>query len=69
MSKDSGFIPIPFHIVGKVLLPIGLALLAACLISYITNLFTLPSILFFFALSIAVIGLYLIFVVPRESID
>ena len=69
MSKDSGFVPIPFHIVGKVLLPIGLALLAAYLISYITNWFTLPSILFFFALAIAVLGLYLIFVVPRESID
>lgn len=69
MSRDPGFVPIPFHVVGKILLAIGFAILAAILISYVSSLFTLPSIITLFALVIIVIGLYLIFIVPRESID
>lgn len=69
MSKASGFVPIPFHIVGKILVPIGLAILAAYAISYMSNWFILPSIAFLFAVTIIIIGLYLIYIVPRESID
>jgi hypothetical protein len=69
MSKDSGFVPVPFHIVGKIFLPIGLAILAAYAISYISHWFILPSIAFFFAVTIIIIGLYLIYIVPRETID
>ncbi|MGD8850738.1 MAG: hypothetical protein PVF18_13485 [Anaerolineales bacterium] len=69
MSKDSGFVPIPFHIVGKILLLIGLTFLAAYAVSFVSNWFILPAITFLFALSTIIIGLYLMYIVPRESID
>jgi hypothetical protein len=66
MSRDPGLVPIPFHIVGKVLLAIGSVILAAILIAYISGWFTLPLITPWFALVVIVLGLYLIFIVPRE---
>ena len=68
MSKDPGFVPIPFQFVGKLLLTIGLATLLAILISYLSSWFTLPSIALLFAIAIIVLGLYLIFIVPEEPI-
>jgi hypothetical protein len=67
MSRDSGFVPIPFHVVGKILLTIGLTILAAYGISLISNWYKLPAAALLFALVTLGIGLYLIFVVPRES--
>jgi hypothetical protein len=69
MSKDPGFVPIPFQFVGKLLLTIGLATLLAILISYLSSWFTLPSIALLFAIAIIVLGLYLIFIVPEEPIE
>jgi hypothetical protein len=69
MSKDPGFVPIPFQFVGKLLLTIGLATLLAILISYLSSWFTLPSIALLFAIAIIVLGLYLIFIVPEEPVE
>ncbi|MGD8633763.1 MAG: hypothetical protein PVF85_09360 [Anaerolineales bacterium] len=69
MSKDPGFVPIPFQFVGKLLLTIGLATLLAILISYLSSWFTLPSIALLFAIAIIFLGLYLIFIVPEEPVE
>lgn len=69
MSKQSGFVPIPFHITGKILMLIGLMILGAYAISYLTNWFQLSVIAFVFALAIIILALYLIYIVPREPND
>jgi len=61
-----GFVPIPFHMTGKILLVVGLVLLLARLVSYLTSWYATPSSLVYFGAVPVVIGLYLVFIVPKE---
>ena len=68
MSRQSGFVPIPFQLVGKILLAIGLAGSVLFIVSRMGSLYSLPLIVTLFSLAAIILGLYLIFVVPRESL-
>ena len=68
MSRQSGFVPIPFQLVGKILLAIGLAGSVLVIVSRMGSLYSLPLIVTLFSLAAIILGLYLIFVVPRESL-
>ena len=69
MSRQSGFIPIPFQLVGKILLAIGLAGSVLVIVSKLGSLYSLPPIVTLFSLAAIIVGLYLIFVVPRETLE
>lgn len=66
MSHPSGFVPIPFHLAGKVLCAMGIMGLGIALISRISQWFSLPSGIVYISIAFIVVGLYLIFVVPEE---
>lgn len=67
MSQPSGFVPVPFQRVGKVLTAIGVLGLAASLVSKYIATLVLPAGTFASSLALIVIGLYLIFLVPAEN--
>lgn len=69
MSKQSGFVPIPFHLVGKILLAIGVIGSVFFIISKIGSWYSLPLIVILFSLAAIIVGLYLIYVVPSESLE
>jgi hypothetical protein len=69
MSRQSGFVPIPFHIVGKIMIALGGIGSVIVLISTIGGWFEVPLIVTIFSIVVIIIGLYLIFIVPRESLD
>ena len=69
MSRQSGFVPIPFQLVGKILLAIGLAGSVLVIVSKMGSLYSLPPIVTLFSLAAIIVGLYLIFVVPRDSLE
>ena len=67
MSKPAGFVPIQFHMSGKILLVIGFIGLGMYAISKFTGWYVLPSATLGISIAIILISLYLIFVVPREE--
>jgi hypothetical protein len=67
MSRPSGFVPIPFHLTGKMLLAIGAAGLTFYGLSSVLQWFSLPVLVPIASVALIAIGLYLIFVVPRED--
>ena len=69
MSRQSGFVPIPFQLVGKILLAIGLAGSVLVIVSKMGSLYSLPPSVTLFSLAAILVGLYLIFVVPRDSLE
>ncbi len=69
MSRQPGFVPIPFLIVGKILLTIGVLGCAFYGVALIGNWFSLPLIVLLFSLAMILVGLYLIYVIPGESQD
>ena len=69
MSRQTGFVPIPFHFVGKILLAIGVIGSVITLVSNISRWYSLPFIVALFSVAAIIVGLYLIFVVPRESLE
>lgn len=69
MSRDSGFVPIRFHIAGRLLLLLGALGLVAVAIGALTGWFSLPSAILYVSLAAVPIGLYLLLVVPREPED
>ena len=69
MGRPSGFVPIRFALAGRVLLTLGLAVLAAFLISKLTDWFPLDSIFGLVGLFLTIIGLYLIYIVPKEPVE
>ncbi len=66
MSQRSGFVPIRFHLAGKILLVMGIVGLIAAGVDLVTRWFSLPVIIPVLCVFIALVGLYLIFIVPRE---
>ena len=67
MNRPSGFVPIPFHLVVKVLLGIGAVALLFSGLAAAFRWFSLPMAVPLSSVAAIVIGLYLIFVVPRED--
>jgi hypothetical protein len=66
VSQRSGFVPIRFHLAGKILLTIGTIGLLAAGVDLITTWFGLSAIIPIMCLVFIFVGLYLIYVVPRE---
>lgn len=67
MSQLPGFRPIPFRRVGKLLIAIGAAGLLLLGVSKLFLWLTMPEETLIMSLFLIAIGLYLIFVVPRED--
>ncbi len=66
MSQRSGFVPIRFHLAGKILLVLGIIGLLAAGVDLFTGWFSFPTIIPIMCLVFTLVGLYLIFIVPRE---
>ena len=69
VSQSSGFVPIRFHLAGKLLLILGLIGIVCYGIDALTGWFALPSAVLIVSLIFIPVSLYLIFVVPRENED
>jgi len=69
MNRPSGFEPIPFPLVGKILVGSAAVVFALYLLSVVFQWFTLPMPVLALGTAAALIGLYLIFVVPKEDVD
>lgn len=67
MSQPSGFVPIKFHMAGRILLVIGIIGLGLVAVSKLTGWYVLPPAALIFSLVTILVSLYLIFVVPREE--
>ena len=63
-KHPSGFVPVPFKLLGKILLPISLLLIILGGLNYLVP--EIPRILFFVGLGFLIISLYLRFIVPKE---
>ncbi|MBU0597356.1 hypothetical protein KJ641_01335 [Patescibacteria group bacterium] len=67
MKKSmTGFVPANFKNAGIILLIIGLITLAIKTVSFLTNWFSSPNYFIYLGLGLIFLGLYLIFVVPKE---
>lgn len=66
MSKPSGFVPIRFVLAGRILITLGGAVLAVFLVSKLTSWFPLSSTFGLIGLFLVLIGLYLVYLVPKE---
>jgi hypothetical protein len=69
MSRPSGFMPVPFHLAGKILVVIAAIVFAIYLLSIVFQLYTLPMLVLAIDAAVMLIGLYLIFVIPKEETD
>ncbi|MGA9534115.1 MAG: hypothetical protein WBR18_15465 [Anaerolineales bacterium] len=67
MSPPSGFVPIPFHKVGKLLIAIGIAGMALILGSRFMIGLTVPGWTWVMSLLSVAVGAYLLVFVPREG--
>lgn len=68
MNRPSGFVPIPFPLVGKILVVSATIVFALYLLSVVFQWFTLPMPVLALGTAAVLIGLYLIFVVPKEDV-
>ncbi|MFH1667540.1 MAG: hypothetical protein ABH884_00765 [Candidatus Komeilibacteria bacterium] len=62
----TGFVPVQFNKVGKVLLTLGIISLLLEILDYFSDWFNLPNIIMFIGVGFVLIGLYLIYIVPKE---
>jgi hypothetical protein len=69
MSKPSGFVPVPFQKLGRVLIVVGAAGLLMLGVSQLLPWLSLPTGSLFMGLALIVIGAYLILFVPRQDPD
>jgi hypothetical protein len=67
MSQLPGFVPVKFHMAGRILLVIGIIGLVLIGVSELTGWFVLPPIVLMISIATILVSLYLIFVVPREE--
>jgi len=67
MSKPSGFVPVPFQKLGRVLIVIGAAGLIMLGISQLLPWLAMPAGTLFWGLALVLIGAYLILFVPRKN--
>jgi len=68
MSKKhpSGFVPIQFRVLGKVLLPISFIMVVASGLDFIFGWEIIPFAVMYIGLIFLLLSLYLLFVVPKE---
>ena len=69
MSRSSGFVPVPFPLVGKILVVAGAIVLVLYLLSIGFQWFTLPVLAVALGAVGMLIGLYLIFVIHKKEAD
>ncbi len=69
MSRQPGFVPIPFHIVGKILLTLGAIGAVVVAILRVVLGYPLPIVVTLFSLVAIIVGLYLIYIIPREPLE
>ena len=62
----SGFSPIPFKTLGKILLPISALLIAVTALDALMRWDAIPGFVLFLGLGFLIVGLYLRFVVPED---
>jgi hypothetical protein len=67
MSQLPGFVPVKFHMAGRILLVIGIIGLVLFGVSKLTGWYVLPTVTLGVSLAAILISLYLIFIVPREE--
>ena len=65
-KHPSGFAPIPFNLLGKILLPISLIMVTLGGLGYLIDWIIIPLPVFFIGLGLLILSLYLLFVVPKE---
>jgi hypothetical protein len=69
MSQPTGFVPPNWQFAGKLLLIVGILSLILVGVSTLTGWLALPLEILIFGLATILIGLYLLFVVPKEEIE
>jgi hypothetical protein len=69
MKRPSGFVPIPFNLVGKFLIASGFMGLTSVLIPEVTHWYSLPPIVGLCSLAALVVGPYLILAIPKEPYE
>jgi hypothetical protein len=67
MRKPSGFVPISFNVTGKVLVGIGVAILFIDILFMIFRRISLAPAILLFSAAIIIVGLYLIFIAPKDE--
>jgi hypothetical protein len=67
MSQLPGFVPVKFHMAGRILLVIGIIGLVLIGVSELTGWFVLPPIVLMISIATILVSPHLIFVVPREE--
>jgi len=67
MKKNtSGFVPIDFKLVGKIMFPLGLVLILVKGLDYLMGWSVIPVVVLFAGIVLLLLSLYLFFVVPKE---
>jgi len=61
-----GFVPINFNKAGKILFTVGLIILMAKLVSFMTDWFNAPNYLFYFSVVLIFLSLYLIYMISEK---
>ena len=67
MNRPAGFVPANYHLAGKLLLILGGIGLLATGVDALTGWFGLPTIVLIVSLVCIPVGLYLLFVVPKDK--
>ena len=62
----SGFVPVRFKSLGKILLPISSVMVIIGGLRYLAGWSEIPIAVIFIGLALLLVSLYLIFVVPKE---
>ena len=65
-KHQSGFAPVPFKLLGKILFPISLVMVILGGLSYLMGWVAIPIAVFFIGLGFLIISLYFIYIVPKE---
>jgi hypothetical protein len=65
-KHTSGFVPVPFKLLGKVLFPISIVIVVIGGLAYLLGWVAIPQSVFFIGLGLLIVSLYLLFVVPKE---
>ncbi|MFC1871619.1 hypothetical protein ACFLYF_04390 [Chloroflexota bacterium] len=65
-KHPSGFVPIPFKLLGKILFPISAVMVIIGGLDYLAGWGGIPQTVFFVGIGFLVLSLYLRYVVPKE---
>ncbi|MDX1438015.1 MAG: hypothetical protein R3335_14475 [Anaerolineales bacterium] len=69
MNRPAGFVPVRFRIMGLIILVAGIIGLAAAVVGLITGWLPISPVLLPAAAVAILVGMYLIFIVPRTGAD